>query len=157
MTQCIKLDLTTRTEACTMIVELPYLADVSINHCFNRGQVRFGYKQSVRDWKQLLKDSILAELNGKVWSPPIHFQYLVLYPSRTRKGDPPNMNKIIQDAIAEALGFDDTMENVIGGPHFGFKTRHKEGKIIISIHKLENIVVPDFLLDKIGTDFVLKE
>lgn len=138
-----------------LLITLPYLATVSINHCFNRGQVRFGYKTEVRNWKEALTLSILSQLGGEVWQPPIHFHYLVLYPSRTRKGDPPNMNKIIQDAIAEALGFDDTMDNVIGGPHYGYKTTDKKGLMVIEIKNIDKIVVPDSLLAGIG-GYVLK-
>lgn len=130
----------------SFILTVPYLATASINHCFIRGQVRYGYKKEVRDWKDGLRLLVQNAVQHQEISPPIQIQYCIFYPRRTRKGDPPNFSKIIQDAVCEGLGFDDSMQNCTIGPMLGFKTRDKNGEIIIEVREVN-------LMDTVWSEF----
>jgi len=115
----------------------PYNSKASINQCFNRGMVRYGYINEVRGWKSGLTLVARNALQGQIMHPPVQIAYIVHYPYRTRVLDAQSFSKIVQDAVVEALGFDDNSVRVASGPYIGIRLEDKKAHGFLEIFAWE--------------------
>lgn len=96
-------------------IDMPYEADVSVNHAYNKGSARYGLRQHVSIWLTLLSltASHLVVAGGEANGAPVTLDLEIIAPrQRGRLPDTSNFRKLIQDTMAAALGVDDV---VFGG------------------------------------------
>jgi hypothetical protein len=111
-----------------------------------------GYKSEVRDWKQgltLLVKNRLQHLERDI-APPVSLRFRLLAPRRTRIVDAGNFSKIIEDAVFDALGFDDNDTRLVRGPYSGVQSGQKEGLFAIILEEIANL---DVFYDKNDLEF----
>ena len=93
------------------IVEMPYLADISVNHAYRRGSPRYGKKKVVTEWLQdfrLLVQNQLQLLDYRGIPERVRMDIRVFQPAKGRIFDCSNARKLPQDIAAATLGVDDS-------------------------------------------------
>lgn len=101
----------------------PFLAEVSVNHAYNRGCPRYGKKAQVKLWLDgltLIVKNKLQHLSRDL-KPPVALRVVLFSPKRTGRIDVGNYMKLIEDAVFAALDFDDNDLNLIRGPYSGVR------------------------------------
>jgi hypothetical protein len=93
---------------------MPYEADVSVNHAYNRGSARYGIKPHVSSWLLALRcnaNRSIGKVGGRVAAGyPVTLDLEIIAPrGRGRMPDTSNFRKLIQDVLAAALGIDDSI------------------------------------------------
>lgn len=132
---------------------MPFLATISINQCFNRGQPRYGLKREAQEWKADLTLLFRNQCQFHDIKPPVQFLFKVKFPRSTRKADPSNFEKLAQDAVAEALGFDDDYSRMVSGPFLGEKTKERVGEFIFIVRELSSLqdcfILPNEIMEEL--------
>lgn len=130
-----------------------YTPEVSVNNCFNAGDVKRGLKHAAKDWKSSLTLMFKNHLQfcDRELKPPIQIMFRLHAPSSVRRVDAGNFAKILEDAIFDALPFDDHDDNLVRGPYTGVKSDNKEGKFCIIIQEIEN---KDEVYDEVDLAFL---
>lgn len=124
-----------------LFITYPYLAQASINACYNRGCAKHGFKAEVLAWKTgltLVTKNALQELPRDV-EPPINLKFRLFRPNTTRVVDAGNFSKIIEDAVIEAFSFDDNDLRLVRGPYSGAKSPDKHGWFVIIIEEVGSL------------------
>ena len=91
------------------IVKMPYEPDLSVNHCYLRGNPKFGKKKHVKNWLKAFR----VKLNNifrdnKPTTAAIEVDLRITVPRRRgRLPDTTNFQKVLLDVVAAATGFDD--------------------------------------------------
>lgn len=113
MTDDIKTSIHIDRRCSTIIIEMPYMADVSVNHAYNQGSARYGIKAHVAGWLSALRataNRLITAIDDGVIAEPITLDLEIAAPhQRGRLPDTSNFRKLIQDTLAAALGVDDVI------------------------------------------------
>lgn len=92
-----------------VVIKMPYEPDISVNHCYNRGNPRYGIKRHVNNWLAAFR----AKLNNAFRdnmpdTPNIKIDLAATVPQRKgRMLDVTNLQKLIVDVVATIVEYDD--------------------------------------------------
>jgi len=107
--------------AVTHMIQMPYMAGVSVNHCYNRNEQRRGIKVGVQRWLTALKIKFNEQIDPLTLPPwdegAIYIELSILTPHQ--KGQIPDTHNFIKlplDIIQDVLGVDDSVFTVVAIP-----------------------------------------
>ena len=92
-----------------IVIDMPYEPDVSVNHCYNRGNPRFGVKKHVNNWLvafQVKLNNALQKSRPKTAAIEVRLE-IICPQQKGRMPDTTNFMKLLMDSIAVAVGYDD--------------------------------------------------